>query len=284
MSSSTMWRQTNGKNQPGHANWFPPGQNFVSELQLSWFLDMQLCSFLLSCWFMLGVLPEKAAHDSSQHRSEAQQLPLSEKPGFELFWSHCSHSESRRKLRQLPSCWTCLGWSCFSEQREESFMFILSGDSWTTAWVLNFVLRLLIVGEESPDGKNQLKTSVGACHAHLSLVGWTPWEQLWAFLTAGSRSAVESEKFLLCTGTPSLFSMTSWSRWWMHTGMEFPWACWAVVSPPGRSCCSNFMCTFPYSRVKPAIFDLLLAVCIAAYLGVAYVAVQVRDTDVLFSL
>uniref|UniRef100_A0A8C3Y2F8 BOS complex subunit NCLN n=1 Tax=Catharus ustulatus TaxID=91951 RepID=A0A8C3Y2F8_CATUS len=37
-------------------------------------------------------------------------------------------------------------------------------------------------------------------------------------------------------------------------------------------------------RVKPAIFDLLLAVCIAAYLGVAYVAVQVRDTDVLFSL
>lgn len=27
-------------------------------------------------------------------------------------------------------------------------------------------------------------------------------------------------------------------------------------------------------RVKPAIFDLLLAVCIAAYLGVAYVAVQ----------
>lgn len=33
---------------------------------------------------------------------------------------------------------------------------------------------------------------------------------------------------------------------------------------------------FLYHRVKPAIFDLLLAVCIAAYLGVAYVAVQVR--------
>lgn len=120
--------------------------------------------------------------------------------------------------------------------------------------------------------------------SYLSLVGWTPWEQLWAVLTAGSRSAVESDKFLLCTGTPSLFSMTSWSRWWMHTGMEFLWACWAVVSPPGRNCWSDFMCTFPYSRVKPAIFDLLLAVCIAAYLGVAYVAVQVRDTDVLFSL
>ncbi|KAJ7412262.1 Nicalin [Willisornis vidua] len=30
-------------------------------------------------------------------------------------------------------------------------------------------------------------------------------------------------------------------------------------------------------RVKPAIFDLLLAVCIAAYLGVAYVAVQGRS-------
>ncbi|XP_026547464.1 nicalin-like, partial [Notechis scutatus] len=27
-------------------------------------------------------------------------------------------------------------------------------------------------------------------------------------------------------------------------------------------------------RVKPAIFDLLLALCIAAYLGVAYIAVQ----------
>lgn len=30
------------------------------------------------------------------------------------------------------------------------------------------------------------------------------------------------------------------------------------------------------NRVKPAIFDLLLAVCIAAYLGVMYFAVQVR--------
>lgn len=65
----------------------------------------------------------------------------------------------------------------------------------------------------------------------------------------------------------------------MHTGMELLWVCWAVVSPPGSNCCNNFMFTFPYSRVKPAIFDLLLAVCIAAYLGVAYVAVQVRDTD-----
>lgn len=34
---------------------------------------------------------------------------------------------------------------------------------------------------------------------------------------------------------------------------------------------------FLYPRVKPAIFDLLLAVCIAAYLGVAYVAVQVGE-------
>lgn len=43
-----------------------------------------------------------------------------------------------------------------------------------------------------------------------------------------------------------------------------------------------------YCRVKPAIFDLLLAVCIAAYLGVAYVAVQVREekqeTNVFFFL
>lgn len=31
------------------------------------------------------------------------------------------------------------------------------------------------------------------------------------------------------------------------------------------------------SRVKPAIFDLLLAVCIGAYLGMAYTAVQVSS-------
>lgn len=130
-----------------------------------------------------------------------------------------------------------------------------------------------------------LKPPQNQCGRCSCLPGWVDLgKQLWVVLTAGSRSAAESEKFLLCTGTPSLFSMTSWSRWWMHTGMEFPWACWAVVSPPGRNCCSNFMCIFPYSRVKPAIFDLLLAVCIAAYLGVAYVAVQVRDTDGLFSL
>ena len=30
------------------------------------------------------------------------------------------------------------------------------------------------------------------------------------------------------------------------------------------------------NRVKPAIFDLLLAFCIAAYLGVMYLAIQVR--------
>lgn len=30
-----------------------------------------------------------------------------------------------------------------------------------------------------------------------------------------------------------------------------------------------------FFRVKPAIFDLLLALCIAAYLGIAYIAVQV---------
>lgn len=43
---------------------------------------------------------------------------------------------------------------------------------------------------------------------------------------------------------------------------------------------------FSCCRVKPAIFDLLLAVCIAAYLGVAYVAVQVgekQETNFLFS-
>lgn len=31
----------------------------------------------------------------------------------------------------------------------------------------------------------------------------------------------------------------------------------------------------PSLRVKPAIFDLLLAVCIAAYLGVMYLSIQV---------
>lgn len=30
----------------------------------------------------------------------------------------------------------------------------------------------------------------------------------------------------------------------------------------------------PFLRVKPAIFDLLLAVCIAAYLGTMYLAIQ----------
>lgn len=32
-------------------------------------------------------------------------------------------------------------------------------------------------------------------------------------------------------------------------------------------------------RVKPAIFDLLLAVCIGAYLGMAYTAVQVSTAE-----
>lgn len=37
------------------------------------------------------------------------------------------------------------------------------------------------------------------------------------------------------------------------------------------------MLNFSFSslRVKPAIFDLLLAVCIAAYLGMVYLAIQV---------
>lgn len=40
------------------------------------------------------------------------------------------------------------------------------------------------------------------------------------------------------------------------------------------------MLNFSFSslRVKPAIFDLLLAVCIAAYLGMVYLAIQVSVT------
>lgn len=36
----------------------------------------------------------------------------------------------------------------------------------------------------------------------------------------------------------------------------------------------SFLCI----RVKPAVFDLLLALCIASYLGVLYLAIQVRET------
>lgn len=35
----------------------------------------------------------------------------------------------------------------------------------------------------------------------------------------------------------------------------------------------------PLHRVKPAIFDLLLAVCIAAYLGMMYLAIQVSHCN-----
>lgn len=37
--------------------------------------------------------------------------------------------------------------------------------------------------------------------------------------------------------------------------------------------------TPPTHRVKPAIFDLLLAVCIAAYLGMMYLAIQVSHCN-----
>lgn len=37
----------------------------------------------------------------------------------------------------------------------------------------------------------------------------------------------------------------------------------------------NSLILFLPLRVKPAIFDLLLAVCIAAYLGMMYLAIQV---------
>lgn len=41
--------------------------------------------------------------------------------------------------------------------------------------------------------------------------------------------------------------------------------------------CDHHSCSpspLPFLRVKPAIFDLLLAVCIAAYLGTMYLAIQ----------
>lgn len=39
--------------------------------------------------------------------------------------------------------------------------------------------------------------------------------------------------------------------------------------------CISLCFTLVILRVKPAIFDLLLAVCIAAYLGMMYLAIQV---------
>ena len=39
--------------------------------------------------------------------------------------------------------------------------------------------------------------------------------------------------------------------------------------------CISLCFTLMILRVKPAIFDLLLAVCIAAYLGMMYLAIQV---------
>lgn len=53
-------------------------------------------------------------------------------------------------------------------------------------------------------------------------------------------------------------------------------ACGAALlgTRPGRLSCPDPDAPQPH-RVKPAIFDLLLAVCISAYLGLAYTAVQV---------
>lgn len=47
--------------------------------------------------------------------------------------------------------------------------------------------------------------------------------------------------------------------------------------------CSVFFSFFSL-RVKPAIFDLLLAVCIAAYLGMVYLAIQVSLSSAVMSL
>lgn len=54
--------------------------------------------------------------------------------------------------------------------------------------------------------------------------------------------------------------------------------CWLflVFIPNPLSHCSSCL---PPSRVKPAIFDLLLAVCIAAYLGMMYLAIQVSHCN-----
>lgn len=51
---------------------------------------------------------------------------------------------------------------------------------------------------------------------------------------------------------------------WAFPVSRFP--LWLCAPPPS---------TISLHRVKPAIFDLLLAVCIAAYLGMMYLAIQV---------
>lgn len=64
--------------------------------------------------------------------------------------------------------------------------------------------------------------------------------EVWAVLTALSRNAMCPEEFLLSTGTQSLFSMTSWNRWWMRTGMALGhvglWSVSVAVTVVAISC------------------------------------------------
>lgn len=127
----------------------------------SWQVAGSDCSFLLSCqfWFMLSLLLGKALYHSTQHSKKSQQLPLKS-----LFFccfgstfpilSAASFSRKRlrstRKLsliakRQLPSCLTCLGWS--SLMNPARHLHVPLRGSWT-ACILNWILRLLIVGKE----------------------------------------------------------------------------------------------------------------------------------------
>lgn len=57
----------------------------------------------------------------------------------------------------------------------------------------------------------------------------------------------------------------------------------AIQTTQDRFSLFNHSLIFLFSlRVKPAIFDLLLAVCIAAYLGIMYLAIQ--NFGVLYSV
>lgn len=54
----------------------------------------------------------------------------------------------------------------------------------------------------------------------------------------------------------------------------------AIQTTQDRFSLFNHSLIFLFSlRVKPAIFDLLLAVCIAAYLGIMYLAIQVSNSN-----
>lgn len=78
---------------------------------------------------------------------------------------------------------------------------------------------------------------------------------------------------LLLTETQNLFFMINWSRPWMLTGETVSdySSIWFCLPSTVRNA---FLCF----RVKPAVFDLLLALCIASYLGVLYLAIQVQET------